>query len=188
MSTQPSLGRFTEIEREQMSPQQEVALKQLLGGARGSVPTPYKIWLSSPELVRHLEGLGTFLLRESSLTARENEIAILTVARHLDCAFVVAAHSRVGKRVGLEDHVISALSQRHPPDLTDIREQVVYDVARALPAGPPDDELYQRAVVHLEQRGIADLTALLGYYTAVSYILNFHDVPVPNWDAAPGGS
>lgn len=181
MSTQPSLGRFTEIEREKMTPQQEAALKQLLDGTRGSVPTPYKIWLSSPELVSHLEGLGTFLLRESSLTARENEIGILTMARHLECAFVVAAHSRVGKRVGLEDHVIEALAQNQTPNLTDAREKAVYEVARALPSGPPGDELYRRAVALLEQRGIAELTALLGYYTAVSFILNFHAVPVPNW-------
>jgi 4-carboxymuconolactone decarboxylase len=181
MSTQPSLGRFTEIEREEMSAEQQSALELLLGGSRGSVPTPYKIWLSSPQLVRRLESLGTFLLRESALTARENEIAILTMASHLQCAFVVAAHSRVGKRVGLEDAVIEAIAQRRVPALTDAREQTVYDVARALPDGPPSDELYRRAVELLQQRGIADLTALLGYYTAVSFILNFHAVPVPNW-------
>jgi 4-carboxymuconolactone decarboxylase len=181
MATDLNLGRFSEIDREEMTPQQLAAQKLLLEGARGSVPPPYRIWLSSPELVSKLEGLGQYLLRGTSLTPRETEIGILCIARHLACEFVVAAHARAGARVGLEPHVIEALTTGEPPRLSSAREQAVYDVSRALPGGPPGDELYRRALDLLGQHGIADLTGLLGYYTSVAFILNFHDVPKPNW-------
>jgi 4-carboxymuconolactone decarboxylase len=174
-----NLGRFSELAPEQMSPEQRAARQRLLEGARGSVPPPYRIWLHSPGLVQHLDGLGNFLLRGASLTPRENEIAILTVARQLKCPFVMAAHTRVGKRVGLEDPVIERLLDGKDPQLADPRERAVYDVATALPAGPPPEELYRRAIGALGEHGVAELTGLLGYYTSVSYILNFHDVPKP---------
>src|SRR6476620_4470061 len=111
MATPLNLVRVTEPEADQLTPEQRAAQRTLLEGSRGSVPPPYRIWLSSPELVRQIEGLGRVLLRDSSLSARENEIAILTMARHLECAFVVAAHSRAARRAGLPEHVIDALTE-----------------------------------------------------------------------------
>jgi 4-carboxymuconolactone decarboxylase len=179
MTTPLDLGRFHEPAPETMSPEQQSARAQLLEGGRGAVPPPYRIWLSSPGLVRQIEGLGQFLLRGSSLTSRENEIAILSAARRHNCAFVLAAHSKVAARVGLEPAVIDSLTRGARPTLSDAREQAVYDVATALELGPPPEDTYRRTLALLGQQGIAELTGLLGYYASVCYILNFHDVPKP---------
>jgi 4-carboxymuconolactone decarboxylase len=179
MSAPLDLGRYREPAPESLSADQQAARAQLIEGGRGSVPPPYRIWLSSPELVRRIEGLGQFLLRGSSLTSRENEIAILTAAQRHNCAFVLAAHGRVAARVGLEPALIEALQNGTPPGFSNPREQAVYDVATALQAGPPPEATYRRTLELLGQAGIADLTGLLGYYASVCYILNFHDVPRP---------
>lgn len=170
------LGRYREPAQDELTEDQQAAQRELLEG-RDRVPPPYRIWLNSPDMVRQIEGLGRYLLRQSSLTARENEIAILTIARHFNGAFVLSAHARAGQRAGLPGHVIEALREDRTPELNDAREQTVYDVAIALRSGPPAQPLYDRAIEQLGQRGIADLTGLLGYYTSVSLILNFHDVP-----------
>jgi 4-carboxymuconolactone decarboxylase len=179
MSAPLDLGRFREPAPEALSPEQQAARAQLVEGGRGAVPPPYRIWLSSPELVRRIEGLGQFLLRESSLTSRENEIAILSAAHRHNCAFVLTAHARVATRVGLEPTIIDALTSGAAPRFANDREQAVYDVASALQAGPPPEAIYRRTLELLGQQGIAELTALLGYYASVCYILNFHDVPKP---------
>src|SRR5260370_958407 len=63
-------------------------------------------------------------------------------------------------------------------DVTDEREQVVYEMAMALansrwvPQG-----LYDRAVKALGHVGITDVITLMGYYTSVSMTLAFYDVP-----------
>jgi 4-carboxymuconolactone decarboxylase len=173
------IGRFKALTTEEMTPEQHAATRLLLDGTRGSVPTPYRIWLSSPGLVAHLEGLGRYLLRESSLSPREAEIGILVTAFRCNCPFVLWAHTRAGRRVGLPDAVIDALVAGQPPELNDARERAVYDVARAVPEGAANDELYAHALAALGQQGVADLTGLIGYYTAVVSILSFHKVEPP---------
>ena len=65
-----------------------------------------------------------------------------------------------------------------PAALTDEREGVVYDVARALANGRliPQD-LYDRAVKALGHDGVTDMIVLIGYYTCVSLTMNFYAVP-----------
>jgi hypothetical protein len=41
------------------------------------------------------------------------------------------------------------------------------------------DELFERAVKVLGRNGVAELCALLGYYTAVGMAMKLHQVPIP---------
>src|SRR5271170_960743 len=73
--------RFLELVPDQLTPEQRAGLDALLAG-RGRIPTPYKVWLHSPGLMRAMEQLGTFLNTQSTLTAREIELGICLIARH----------------------------------------------------------------------------------------------------------
>ena len=177
--TQPMIGRFPEIMPEQMSPEQQEAYTQMVQGERGRLPTPYKMWLASPHLVKCLEPLGVHF-RNSSLTLRETEMVILVTGQSYPSAFEVAAHSRLAREIGLEQAVIDAICAGRTPPLDDAREALVYETARALHDLPEiPDPLYDRAVATLGHQVIADMTMLIGYYVAAAHVLKFYRVPVP---------
>jgi 4-carboxymuconolactone decarboxylase len=74
--------------------------------------------------------------------------------------------------------VIDALRDGRPPELATPRERAVYEIARtADDASPASDEVFADAVNALGRDGLADLLALIGYYTAVGLAMKLHRVP-----------
>jgi hypothetical protein len=54
----------------------------------------------------------------------------------------------------------------------------VYEIARTSDdPEPAPDELFNRAVAAIGRDGLADLLALIGYYTGVSVAMKLHRVP-----------
>ena len=94
------MNRIAEIAPDALTPEQTKIFDQLTAG-RGRILAPYKVWIHSPTLASGMEHIGTFLNKRSSLSAREVEIGILIIANHWQGDYVVAAHIREGKKVGL---------------------------------------------------------------------------------------
>ena len=60
------------------------------------------------------------------------------------------------------------------------RERTVYDLTRiAMAPGAGPDEVFDRAERLLGRNGIAEVLALLGYYSSVAMAVKLHRVPVP---------
>ncbi len=172
-------SRIREIPPEQLSAPQKAAIEAVLGG-RGRLPGPYKIWLHSPVMMQRLERLGTFLVNESSLTKREQELAILCIARHWYGHFVFTVHTRVARELGVPDSAIEDIRAGRMPNLTDKREAAVVEIALTAPdADPASDAVFARAVAALGEEGLADLLVYLGYYSTVAIAMKLHRVPVP---------
>jgi 4-carboxymuconolactone decarboxylase len=180
MANQGPSGRIVEIAVDQMTAAQLAAYKRLVSGPRGRLPTPYKIWLHSPPLADAMEGVGTYLLHGSSLTKREVEIAVLVIARHFEAEYVFRVHGREAEEAGLARDVVTAIGAKTAPPLADPRERAVYRAAAALCAGAPvPQDVFDSADAALGQQGIADVLALLGYYTSVAFVTKFYAVPPP---------
>jgi 4-carboxymuconolactone decarboxylase len=74
--------------------------------------------------------------------------------------------------------VVEALREGRVPELATERERVVYEIARTSDdPEPAPDELFNRAVAAIGRDGLADLLALIGYYTGVSVAMKLHRVP-----------
>jgi 4-carboxymuconolactone decarboxylase len=59
-------------------------------------------------------------------------------------------------------------------------EAIVHAVTiQLLRTGRCDDETFDRAHELLGERGLVELTSLVGYYCAISLLLNMFEVPVP---------
>lgn len=173
-------SRIVEIAPDAMTPEQHAVYTRLISGPRGRLPTPYKIWLHSPKLADAMEGLGTYLTMGSMFTDREIEIAVLIIARHLAAEYVFHVHCREARDLDLADDVIAAISTGTMPPLTDPRECAVARIALTLCKQPSvPAEVFQGADEVLKQRGIAELLALLGYYTSVAFATKFYAVPLP---------
>lgn len=172
-------SRIREIPPEQLSPEQKAAIDALLGG-RGRIPGPYKIWLHSPLMMQRLERLGTFLVKESSLKPREQELAILAIAHHWHGNFVFTVHARVAREQGVPEQAIEDIRNGRMPSLSDPREAAVVEIALTAPdADPASDAVFARAIAALGEQGLADLLVYLGYYSTVAIAMKLHRVPVP---------
>jgi len=179
MSGTPTFGRYSEIPIDQMTPEQREGYRFLVDGPRGRLPGPYKVWVNNPKLVHAAAPLGQhFTPGQSSLTEREREIAVVVITSEWHSAYPTAAHEKRGKEVGLPAPAVEAMIAGLPASFADPREQVVYEVAKALAGGRLVPQgLYDRAVKALGHESITDMIVLIGYYTAVSLTMNFYAVP-----------
>ena len=172
-------SRIREIPPEQLNPAQKAAIEAVIGG-RGRIPGPYKIWLHSPIMMQRLERLGTFLVNESSLKPREQELAILAIAAHWHGNYVFTVHARVAREQGVPESAIEDIRNGRVPALSDKREAAVIEIALNAPdADPASDAAFARAIAALGEEGLADLLVFLGYYSAVAIAMKLHRVPLP---------
>jgi 4-carboxymuconolactone decarboxylase len=171
-------SRIKEIPESEMTAEQTKVLADLVAG-RGKLLTPYKIWIHSPKLAAAMETLGTFLNKKSSLSEREVELALCITANHWNGEYVWAAHVRRCLELGFAQSVFDAIRAGQTPQLDDERERAIYDLAKiAMAPGGGSDEVFMRAEKLLGRNGIAEVLALLGYYSAVSMGMKLHRVPV----------
>lgn len=179
MTDTPPLGRFPGISADAASAEQRALMTAFLD-RRGSIPGPYKIWLSAAPLAARLKDLSDYLLREGMLSARAREIAILVTAQRLGAPFIEAAHRKLALDAGLPQAAIDAICEGRSPVLGDEHESAVYEAAIAMHAHlQPDDEAFGRAVAILGHQGLSELAALLGFYCACAFTLNFYAAKPP---------
>jgi 4-carboxymuconolactone decarboxylase len=127
-----------------------------------------------------MEQIGTFLNKRSSLSPREVEIGILVIAQHWDGDYVRQAHIREGRKQGLTQETIDAIVAGKDPKLTDPHERAVHGFASALVSGTKlTDAEFAAIESALGRPGVAEVLALLGYYTAVALGMKVHEVPSP---------
>ena len=173
------MNRIAEITPDALTPEQAKIFDQLTAG-RGRILAPYKVWIHSPTVASGMEHIGTFLNKRSSLSPREVEIGILIIAHHWQGDYVVQAHVREGKKVGLTQDEIDAILQGADPKLTDPHEHAVHRFASALVAGTKLSDADFAAIEKvLGRAGIAEVLVLLGYYSSVALAMKVHEVPVP---------
>ncbi len=171
--------RIKEIPENELSAEQAKVFKDLVAG-RGRLLTPYKIWIHSPKLAAALETIGTFLNKGSSLSEREVELTICIIANHWRGEYVWAAHVKRSIELGLPQSVFDAIHAGQTPKLDDERERALYELAKiSMQPGGGSDEVFSRAEKLLGRNGIAEVVALLGYYTSVAMGMKLHRVPAP---------
>ena len=171
-------SRIKEIPENEMSAEQKKVFADLLAG-RGKLLAPYKIWIHSPKLAAALETIGTFLNKKGSLSEREVELIICIAANHWQGEYVWTAHVRRCLELGFAQGVFDAIRAGQTPALDRERERAIYDLATiAMAPGGGSDEVFSRAEQLLGRNGIAEVVALLGYYSSVSMGMKLHRVPV----------
>ena len=174
----PEPVRIKDIPENELTPEQAKVFKDLVAG-RGRLLTPYRIWIHSPRLAAALETIGTFLNKKSSLSEREVELTICIIANHWKGEYVWTVHTRMCVELGIPQSVFDAIRAGQNPVLDDERERAVYDLAKiAMEPGGGSDEVFARAERLLGRDGIAEVLALLGYYSSVAMAVKLHRVPI----------
>ncbi|HSF27162.1 MAG TPA: carboxymuconolactone decarboxylase family protein [Actinomycetes bacterium] len=176
----------------QLTPAQRQLYDEIANGPRAAGPFaltderdallgPFGAMLLSPDVGAALQALGAAVRYRSALTPRIREMAVLVVAAHWRSDFERHAHSAVGRLVGLSEAELAALQDEAPLELADPAEAVALATVRALvDDGDLDDAGYGRACQALGERGVFELTTLVGYYATLALQLRVFRVPAPN--------
>lgn len=170
--------RMPPLRSEQMDAAQQAAAAELIAGPRKAVKGPFIPLLRSPQLLAHVQKLGAYLRFDTVLPPRVSEFATLLVAQAWTQQFEWFVHVPLALKAGTSQATIDALhAGRRPADMN-ADETIVYDyTAELLQHHGVSDARYQACVARFGERGVLDLTGLIGYFAMVSMVLNVARTP-----------
>lgn len=174
------MARISLPAREDMTAEQQSVYDSVVSGPRGVIVGPLRAAIHNPELAGRWSALGEVLRFSTTLPKRLSELAILVTGRRWTSQVEFLIHARAAADAGLAESVIEAIRKANSPVL-DRQALEVYEFARQLQeTGQVPLVAYKAIVAQWGERGVVELTALIGYYTMVSMTLNAHDIPLPN--------
>jgi len=174
----PRLPNMTS--REDVPEAARAAFDAVAGNRQGTVSGPYGVLLHSPELAVAGAALSNYTRWHSHLTPAQREIAILTTARHFDAAVMWAGHVRLGREAGVREEAIEAIAHRREASaLAPEEAEIVRYVRELWERNRVAEPTYRALRARLGDRGIVDLTGLVGYYAFVAATLNAFEIDPP---------
>lgn len=166
---------------ETMSAEQRRVYDKVVVGPRGKVVGPLRAALHNAELAERWQALGALLRYQTSLSPRLSELAILVTGRACRSPFEWHAHRIEAEKAGVEASIIEALLADSLPAGLAHDDAVVIRFATELNRfNSVSDASYAQALACFGERGVVELTALVGYYTMVAMTLNAHEIPLPD--------
>jgi 4-carboxymuconolactone decarboxylase len=173
--------RFQPLTYDKLTPEQKTMVEHLLAGERGGMNGPFNVTLRSPEMGDVAQKLGAQLRFHSSLPNRLNEMAILMTARFWNAQYEWSAHKKSALTAGLSPAIVDAIATGKRPGSMQPDEQVIYDFGdELLRTREVSDRVFKAAVDKFGERGVVDLTGVMGYYCFVSMMLNIDRYPLPD--------
>src|ERR687892_911310 len=89
-----------------------------IASSRGRVVGPFAVLLHRPELARRTAELGAYIRFESILAPVDRELAIIALAREMDCQFEWAYHVIEARKAGVREDAITAIREARTDALT----------------------------------------------------------------------
>jgi alkylhydroperoxidase family enzyme len=166
--------------RDAMSQAQKAASDAIIAGPRKAIFGPFVPLLQCPALTEWIGKAGEALRFGGSLPERIRELAICVVARETSNQFEWQAHVPKALEAGVARSAIDALAAgRRPRGLTADEEAAVDFVAELMQRHGVSDQTYAETVRRFGEPGTVELTALVGYFVMVCWIMNVARTPGP---------
>ncbi|MFT7476646.1 MAG: AhpD family alkylhydroperoxidase [Verrucomicrobiales bacterium] len=139
--------------------------------SRGKMLRPYEVLLHVPGLAQPAAELGHQIRYEGQLSGHDRELAIITAAKVLDCAFEWDSHVGLAREQGVSESAIEFL-QSGAGELTEAEEVVVGFVRELGQNNDVSDARFARTEQALGGSApVVELSALVGYYTFLGYVM-----------------
>ena len=176
------MPRFPIASRDAVPQEQVEAFDAMVSSRDGVVPEfgPVAVQLHVPEIARRGEVLRAYLRAEgSTLPDNVAELAMITTARELDCQFIWHAHAGAGRRSGLSDSLVDALRDKQElPTLSSTESAVINYGREFFRTRRVSQGTFDAALSEFGQRGLVELTNLMGYYSVLAFNINaFEQLP-----------
>lgn len=143
---------------------------------------PFWAYIRNPKLMQNLHDMGDSIA-DSTLTAREQQIVVLTVARFWNAKYPWAAQSRNGLKVGLTQAELDAINSRAALPSASKRELLAQQVASELLADKAlSDATYAAAAAAFSTEELVALVARVGSFSMTCCTANAFDI-TPGDDA-----
>jgi 4-carboxymuconolactone decarboxylase len=161
-------------ERDQASPSQLDVFDHIAASRGGQIIRPYAAMLHRPELARAAADLGAVIRFQSSLSDRDRELAIVTIAVERLCEFEWNSHRPLAVEAGVEDATLAAVAERGP--VRDPNDAMIVEFVRALCHTKTDDDgLRDEMTTRFGEEGFVELSVLVGYYSMTAVFMKACD-------------
>ena len=172
--------------RERMDDVQRAAADAIVNGPRKAIYGPFVPLLRTPALMEHIGKTGETLRFHGTLPDPIRELVICIVARETHNQFEWQTHAPLAVKAGIPDDAIAALAVGRRPRGLDAGAAVAVEFAFELMARQGvGDVTYAEAVSCFGEAGTVELTALIGYFTMVCWVMNVARTPGPAGSRTP---
>jgi 4-carboxymuconolactone decarboxylase len=166
--------------RDAMSEAQRAAADAIIAGPRKAVFGPFVPLLRCPTLMERIGKTGETLRFEGSLPERIRELVICAVARETSNQFEWQTHAPIAAKAGIAQAAIDALAAgRRPRGLAAEEETAIEFVTELMKRHGVSDETFAEAARYFGEPGAVELTALVGYFVMVCWVMNVARTPGP---------
>lgn len=166
--------------REAMSEAQRTAADAIINGPRKALFGPFVPLLQTPALMERIGKTGEALRFDGTLPERIRELTICVVARETGNQFEWQTHAPLAIKAGVAPDAIDALAAGRRPRGGPADEECAVDFVRELMLRHGvSDETYAEATSCFGESGTVELTALIGYFAMVCWIMNVSRTPGP---------
>jgi 4-carboxymuconolactone decarboxylase len=144
---------------------------------------PFWAYIRNPKLMKNVQDMAGYIA-DCSLTAREQQIATLTVARFWGANYPWAVQTRNGLKIGLSEEEIEAINTRAALPTDNKREILAHQIANELLADKGlSDATYAAAEEAFSTDELVALIARVGSFSMTCCTANAFDITPP--DDAP---
>jgi 4-carboxymuconolactone decarboxylase len=174
-------------DRDSMSEAQHSAADAIINGPRKAIFGPFVPLLQVPALMEHIGKTGETLRFHGSLKDAIRELVICVVSRETGNQFEWQTHAPLAVKAGVKEEAIASVGAgRRPRDLPGDQACAVDFASELMLRNGVSDATYAEAVAHFGEAGTVELTALVGYFTMVCWVMNVARTPGPAGSATPG--
>jgi 4-carboxymuconolactone decarboxylase len=175
------MARIPLVTREQIAEKEKPAYDAFMESRAGRPNIgPYSLLLHMPEMAQRVEALRTYLRDEASLSQKLQELAMISVAREMSCAFIWYAHAAPARQAGIRDDIVDNIRERRPLTNLDPEERIVVDFTReVLQHRKASRATFDAASAKFGQRGVMTLTTLIATYAVLAYTMNTYELEAP---------
>lgn len=176
------MTRIAILKAEEMSNEQRAVIEEAKANGK-PYGGPFLAYIRNPKLMQTVHTMGD-CIAESTLSPREQQIVVLTVARFWNAKYPWAAQSRNGLKIGLTQQEIDAINSRAALQTGNQRELLAQRIANELLANKGlSDATYKEAEALFGTEDLVALVARVGSFTMTCCTANAFDITPP--DDAP---
>jgi 4-carboxymuconolactone decarboxylase len=172
---------------EAMSDAQKAAAEAIINGPRKAIFGPFVPLLQTPLLMECIGKTGEALRFNGTLPDRIRELVICVVARETGNQFEWQTHAPLAVKAGVAALAIDAIAVgRRPLGLLNDEESAVDFVIELIRRNGVSDQTYAASSACFGEPGTVELTALVGYFFMVCWVMNVARTPGPKGSMTAG--